>query len=579
MSDYALDVDESSEHAHQAGRNSKGETTEDYAARYTPSSYRRWGTASVATTALGGMAYLADFAIGASIGIAHGTMNALVAIVVAAVVIFVTALPLAYYSARYNLDLDLVTRGAGFGYYGSVITGIIFASYTFIFFALEGSIMAQGLKLGLNIPLWLGYLISSLMVIPLVVYGMNTLTKVQIWTTPIWLFLMVAPVAYLAISDPGTVRQFLAYRGQDGSHTLNLAEVMLGAGVVLSLIAQIGEQNDVLRFMPARHEANKRAWWTAVLLAGPGWVVMAIIKQALGVFLAVYVLARVSPAVATEPVEQFRAAFLAAVPAWLAISLAVILVVISQIKINVVNAYSGSLAWTNAYTRVTKRYPGRLVFLVLNVAVALVLMEADMFSFLNNILGFYANCGIAWIVTVGSDILINKGVLKISPRLPEFRRSMLYAVNPVGVGSFVLATGLSWAVYFDAFGDSIKPYSPIVAGAVAFVATPLLAVITKGKYYLKRTDDGIAHPRFDDEGNPVAGEYVCHVCHLVFERPDMLACPTHGRPICSLCLATDRHRHHIVPRSAPVAPGPGAIQPAPATNPATRHTQQRQDGA
>lgn len=77
-----------------------------------------------------------------------------------------------------------------------------------------------------------------------------------------------------------------------------------------------------------------------------------------------------------------------------------ILVVISQVKINVTNAYSGSLAWTNAFTRVTKTYPGRLVFLFFNVFIAIVLMEADMFSFLNNLLNFYANCGIAWIAVV-----------------------------------------------------------------------------------------------------------------------------------------------------------------------------------
>lgn len=68
----------------------------------------------------------------------------------------------------YNIDLDLITRGAGFGYFGSVITSIIFASFTFIFFALEGSIMAQGLLLGLGIPLWAGYLISTIMVIPFI---------------------------------------------------------------------------------------------------------------------------------------------------------------------------------------------------------------------------------------------------------------------------------------------------------------------------------------------------------------------------------------------------------------------------
>ncbi len=54
--------------------------------------------------------------------------------------------------------------------------------------------------------------------------------------------------------------------------------------------------------------------------------------------------------------------------------------VISQIKINVTNAYSGSLAWTSAWTRTTKRYPGRIIFVVVNLAIALALMEGDMFQ-------------------------------------------------------------------------------------------------------------------------------------------------------------------------------------------------------
>ncbi|OOK67480.1 putative two-component sensor kinase domain protein [Mycobacterium kansasii] len=64
-------------------------------------------------------------------------MNALCGIGIFAVVVFTTGLPLAYYAARYNIDLDLITRGSGFGYYGSVVTNVIFATFTFIFFALE----------------------------------------------------------------------------------------------------------------------------------------------------------------------------------------------------------------------------------------------------------------------------------------------------------------------------------------------------------------------------------------------------------------------------------------------------------
>ncbi|WP_030772686.1 MULTISPECIES: purine-cytosine permease family protein [unclassified Streptomyces] len=528
------------------------ETMEDYTLRFAPRGYRRWTPMVVATTALGGIAYMADFSIGAGIGLAHGTGNALVAIAVAAVVIFLTGFPLAYYGARYNLDLDLITRGSGFGYFGSVVTSVIFASFTFIFFALEGAIMAQGLKLGLGLPLWLGYAVSTLMVIPLVIYGMKALSTLQVWTTPIWLLLMVGPLVYLIADDPGTVDRFLAYPGTSGDGAVDTASVMLGAGVCLSLIAQIGEQIDYLRFMPPKTEANKRSWWTAVVMAGPGWVVLGALKQAIGVFLAVHIIAEVGPAAAPEPIQQFRSAFDAMMPSWLVIPLAVALVVISQIKINVTNAYSGSLAWTNSFTRVTRHYPGRMVFVLVNLAFALALMEADMFSFLGGILGFYSNCAIAWVVTVATDIGINKYVLKLSPLQPEFRRGMLHAVNPVGVVSFVAASGLSIAMYFHLLGDTLQPYSPVAAAVIAFVVTPLMAVVTKGRYYLRRTDDGIAEPLLDTDGNPSAVTLDCHVCGQSYERPDVTACVAHDAVVCSLCLSTDKAGAHVLPATGHV---------------------------
>ncbi|MER7673467.1 allantoin permease [Kitasatospora sp. NPDC096128] len=536
------------------------ETLEDYTLRFAPRSYRRWTPMVVATTALGGIAYMADFSIGAGIGLAHGTGNALVAIAVAAAVIFVTGFPLAYYGARYNIDLDLITRGAGFGYYGSVLTSVIFASFTFIFFALEGSIMAQGLKLGLGLPLPLGYAVSTLMVIPLVIYGMKALSKLQVWTTPVWLVLMVAPLVYLIADDPGTVDRFLSYPGTGGAGGgtgggggVDTAAVLLGAGVCLSLIAQIGEQIDYLRFMPPKTESNKRSWWTAVIMAGPGWVVLGALKQAIGVFLAVHILTEVGAAAAPEPIQQFKGAFDAMMPSWLVVPLAVALVVISQIKINVTNAYSGSLAWTNSFTRVTRHYPGRMVFVLVNLGFALALMEADMFSFLNSILGFYSNCAIAWVVTVATDIGVNKYLLKLSPLQPEFRRGMLHAVNPVGVVAFVAASGLSIAMYFHALGDTLQPYSPVAAAVIAFVLTPLMAVVTRGRYYLRRSGDGIDEPLLDTAGNPSAVVLDCHVCHQPYERPDLTACDTHEAIVCSLCLSTDKVGDHVLP-AEPVQP-------------------------
>jgi purine-cytosine permease-like protein len=525
------------------------ETLEDYTLRFAPRGYRKWSTGVVAISALGGIAYLADFAIGANIGIAYGTTNALLGILVFAVVIFATGLPLAYYAARYNLDLDLITRGSGFGYYGSVVTNVIFATFTFIFFALEGSIMAQGLQLGLRLPLWLGYALSTLIIFPLVVYGMSLLSKLQLWTTPLWLVLMVAPFAYLLVSHPESVNTFFAYQGENGAGGTNLGSVMLAAGVCLSLIAQIAEQIDYLRFMPPRTPENSRRWWTATLLAGPGWVIFGAIKQIVGMFLAVYIIANIADGadVANQPVHQFLEIYRDIMPGWAALTLAVILVVISQIKINVTNAYSGSLAWTNSFTRVTKHYPGRLVFLGVNLLIALVLMEANMFEFLNTILGFYANCGMAWAVVVASDIVFNKYLLKISPKKPEFRRGMLYAINPVGFGSMLIAAGVSVVDFFGGLGPALRPFSPLVAIVLGLVLPPILALATKGRYYLRRTDDGIELPMYDEHGNPSGAVLGCHVCGQEFERPDVVACAAHTAHVCSLCLSTDKTGEHVLP--------------------------------
>lgn len=535
-------------------RAAAAESLEDYTLRFAPRSYRKWGPGVVATSALGGIAYLADFSIGANIGLTHGTVNGLIGILVAATIIFLTGFPLAYYAARYNLDLDLITRGAGFGYYGSVITNVIFASFTFIFFALEGSIMAQGLYLGLGIPRWIGYLISTLIIFPLVIFGMKALAKLQVATTPVWLILMVIPVVYLVVSHPDSVSTFIAYAGDSGGG-ISFASAMLAAGVCLSLIAQIAEQIDYLRFMPPRTAENRRSWWAATILGGPGWVIFGATKQILGMFLAIYLVSTVPGAreFANEPVQQFLVTYEQLMPAWLALVLAVILVVISQIKINVTNAYSGSLAWTNSFTRLTKRYPGRLVFLGVNLAIALVLMEANMFDFLNGILSFYANLAMAWICVVATDIVINKYLLKLSPEKPEFRRGMLYDWNPVGIVSLLLSGGISIAIYFGALGEAVQPYSPLFAVGIAVLATPLMAVATQGRFYLRRTDDGIDLPMYDEEGNPSGETLTCHVTGMDFERPDMIASATPGPNgeklyLSSLALATDRTGEHVLPK-------------------------------
>jgi purine-cytosine permease-like protein len=538
------------------------DSLEDYAFRFVPRSFRRWSAFAIGGTALGSIAFLADFSIGASIGLEHGTTNAMLGILLASVIIFAVGLPVAFYAARYNLDLDLIARGSGFGYYGSIITTVIFAGFTCIFFALEGAIMAQGLEAAVGLPLPAGYLVSTLVVIPIVIFGMRALERLQFWTTPLWLALALVPLVWIVVTQPDAVHDFLGFPG-DSDGTVNFGAIVSSAAVCFALTPQLAEQIDYIRVMPPRTAVNRRSWWAAFLFSGPGWVLFSGTKQVIGVFLAVYLVMKVDPAIgdrAVEPVRQFLGMYQSLLPDWMALGLALILIVVAQVKINVTNAYSGSLAWSNVFTRVRKRYPGRAVFVAFNLAIALALMLMDVFSLISFVLSLYANVVMAWLVTISADIVINKKILKLSPGFPEFRRGMLHNWNPVGLTSVGLASLLSLACFAGLFGPAMQPFSVLLAIGAALVVTPLTAIITRGKYYLRRRSDGIPTPILDEDGNPSGERLRCHVTGYMFERPDMLVSGEPGpngevQYVSSLALTLDRSGRYLLPPDPPEPPG------------------------
>jgi purine-cytosine permease-like protein len=508
---------------------------EDYSLRYAPKSFRTWSQYAVFSAALGGIAYLADQAIGGSLAVQYGFTNAFWGIIAAAVIIFLTGIPIAYYCAKYNVDVDLLTRGAGFGYLGSTITSVIYASFTFIFFALEGSIMAQAFKLYFGIPLWIGYALGSLIIIPLVAFGMTLLSKLQVWTQPIWLTLLFAPpIAVLAV-DPHAFTVWTQFGGSSPSGAaFNPLLFGSAAGIALSLIAQIGEQADYLRFMPDKTSKNSFGWWLAVLGAGPGWVILGAAKQLMGSFFSSLAFSHGTPlASANEPIQMYHTGFTYIFGAgFAALSVATFFIILSQIKINVTNAYSGSLSWSNFFSRIFHAHPGRVVYIFFNVGISLTMMELNMFSFLGHILGFYSNVAVAWIGAVVADLVINKPLLKLSPSYIEFKRAHLFNFNPVGFGAMLVASVISVVAFFGVFGPYAAAYSAFIALGISFVLSPIFCIITKGKYYIARETGELT-------GIVKQSTLTCISCNYEYETGDMASCPYWKGNICSLCCSLE----------------------------------------
>lgn len=526
---------------------------EDYSLRYAPRSFRKWSEWTVATAALGGIAYLADQAIGGSLAVQFGFANAFWGIIAAAIIIFLTGIPVAYYSAKYNVDVDLLTRGAGFGYLGSTITSIIYASFTFIFFALEGSIMAQAFNIYFGIPLPIGYALGSLIIIPLVVFGMTLLSRLQTWTQPIWLLLLFSPPIAVLIGAPHALHDWVNFAGTSPSKSgFNPLLFGTAAGIALSLIAQIGEQADYLRFMPDKVRSNRLKWWFCVLAAGPGWVILGAAKQLMGSFFASLAVAHgTSMADANQPIHMYITGFhyIFSAP-FVALSVATFFVILSQIKINVTNAYSGSLSWSNFFSRVTHSHPGRVVWIFLNVGISLTMMELNMFSVLGHILGFYSNVAVAWVGAVTADLVINKPILKLSPSYVEFKRAHLYSFNPVGFGAMMFASIISIISFFGFFGPAAQAYSCFIALGLAFVLSPIICLVTQGKYYIARTSA--------NELKHIAehADATCACCSYNYEKQDIAHCPYHEGNVCSLCCSLESGCHDLCKKKA-VAPARG----------------------
>ncbi|ASU37091.1 hybrid sensor histidine kinase/response regulator [Herbaspirillum sp. meg3] len=517
------------------------ETLEDYALRYTPRSFRRWSEFRLANTALGATSFLALEAISGAITLSYGFTNTFWAIACVVVLFFLTGLPISYYAAKYGVDMDLLTRGAGFGYIGSTVTSLIYASFTFIFFALEAAIMAQAIEIYFGLPLVYGYVLCSLIVIPMVAYGITLINRLQMWTQPVWIVLLTLPYICVLYKEPEALTNLLTFAGRaEEGGSFNIYLFGAAATVAFSLIAQIGEQVDFLRFLPEKTQANRGRWWTALLLAGPGWILLGGAKMLGGALLAFLAIQHEVPmGKAVEPTQMYLIGYqyVFSNPA-LVLGAVALFVVVSQIKINVTNAYAGSLAWSNFFARLTHSHPGRVVWLVFNVLIAVLLMELGVFNALEHVLALYSLVAISWIGAVVSDLVINKP-LKLSPAHIEFKRAHLYDINPVGVGSMAIASILSAIAMSGVLGKLAAAMSPFIALGTALLAAPLIAMATKSRYYIAREDTLSEHVHAHKEHSHQHAQLDCVICGNQFETPDMAHCPAYQGAICSLCCSLD----------------------------------------
>lgn len=452
----------------------KKEKKDDFALEKVPLESRTMSWGSITNVTLGVATAMLFMQMGSLMAVSFGSMNALLAEIYATVVGGVLAVGISYLAAKSGLNVNLLARGGGFGYFGASITSIIYALNFIMYCAIEGSIMAYAVHEYIPIiPVYVLMVIFGLGVIPLNWFGIKQLDKLQKWSMPIFIIFLVAGIIMALQADSvfqGSVWSFLPEGVKTGGASLLACiGIMNGLVGIMALLV-----SDYARFI------KKEEFKMGVFMVGfIPQLVCFLLMGMVGIWFGVR-LGEANPGVYFVNLLGIGGA---------------LFTILTQLRINITNLYSGSLSLANFFENVLKFKPGRTFWVIFTAVTAVIAMLAGVINYIGNLLTFQGVFLLAWGAILVSDALVVKKVLKIGPKYFEHRQEYLYAWNPVGVISLIIASVIGSIAAFGYMGVFLQNIAAFFAAIVAFVLTIILAIGTKGKYYSKKAANDIS----DDE--------------------------------------------------------------------------------
>ncbi|WP_411842026.1 purine-cytosine permease family protein [Salinicoccus sp. HZC-1] len=446
------------------------EMEDDYSLDKVPYKERNMDWPSITNITFGIATAIFYFQIGSVMALQFGAINALISAAYAIIVAGIMSTIISYLSAKSGMNVNLMSRGGGFGYIGASLTSLIYASNFIMYCAFEGMILVYAIHEFIPIiPMWVLIVVFGTLVIPLNWFGIKQLDKLQKWSLPIFFVFLLAAITVAFFSTSLYDEQFWTYmpEGMQIGGTALLLCIGMQHGI-MGLTALLS--SDYARFLKPEH-------------IKVGSVAIGFIPQifcygvmgGLGIWFGVR-MAEPNPGVYIVHLLGIGGA---------------LFTMLTQIRINVTNIYSSSLSLSNFFENVFRFTPGRRFWIVVSGISAMVLMLGGIVDHLDTALIFQGVFLLAWGAVLITDALIVKMMLKIGPAFYEHRQQNLFKWNPVGVVSLLIASGLGTVAALGYMGQFLESTAAFFAAVLAAGLTVIMAVLTKGKYYLKNEVDDI----------------------------------------------------------------------------------------
>ncbi|MEC5423974.1 cytosine permease [Virgibacillus sp. C22-A2] len=445
-------------------------TGDDYSLGRVPRDKRNMGWLSITNITFGIATAIFYFQMGSVMALQFGAVNAIISAVYAIIVAGILGTFIAYLSAKSGMNVNLLSRGGGFGYIGASLTSLIYATNFIMYCALEGLILVVAVhEFFPVIPKWALILFFGSIVIPLNWFGIKQLDKLQKWSLPLFFVFLIAAIVVAAMKPSS----------YDGSFWTYMPEGVQVGGTALLLC--IGMQHGIMGLTPLL--ASDYARFLKPKDTKTGIFVIGFIPQifcfgvmgGLGIWFGVRL---------GEPNPGVYIVLLLGV--WGAL-----FTMLTQIRINVTNIYSGSLSLSNFFENIFKFKPGRRFWVVVTGVTAIILMLLNIVDHLEAVMTFQGVFLLTWAMILVIDAVVVKKILKIGPGYYEARQDNLYKWNPVGVWSLIIASGLGTIAALGFMGTFLQSTAAFFAAILAAILTVVLAIATKGKYYVKKEANDI----------------------------------------------------------------------------------------
>ena len=506
----------------------EGVAMDDHGVRRVPATWR-WGVIGATFTSFGvatAMIYPLSGAIYAQI---YGAKAAIIGAVIATIY----SLAACYYIVRHvvneGINSDLLSRSS-FGYMGSAPIALLYATVCSFYFAAEGSVMAHALHETFpTIPYWGWAVVASASFLIFGLFGMILLTKIQ-WLTLVLYFagLLVAFWALLAGWDErvtlDAMRGWTAIEAPDGR--FNVWSVLEATGGYIGILGAILAvfHMDVARFM--RRESRG--------LGGLFFVVVNVVFPVLIMYLV-----GIQMLAASDQVDPGVTLVRLIGPLGLFVTL------ITQLRINLLNLYGGTLGLANFCSRVFGFVPGRQFWVIPFLVIATIIILTP-FRENFGVVSIYISIFLcAWVSTIiGERVLVRHR--RALPRWSEVRRAYLADYNVVGLISMWVPVAIACVMASKVFGDKAFALAVPFSIVAPFVMPALVAALI-GEERLLRSyvgRDVVVPPQDRDSLD-------CVVCEQSFHRSDFAACPFHDGWICTYCCMSELRCKTVCRSDAP----------------------------